>query len=276
MRYIDLLGTGGPQLDNGAPDVTWPIEARALIAQLTAAPTKAARDELIEQNGELWRRLRNWLLALSHDKCWYSEARDSFSFPEVEHYRPKCRCKRMARGPVIDGYWWLAFDWRNYRICGKVGNSRKGDFFPLAAGSPVAVHGGVTIANEIPLLLDPASPGDPDLLSFNEDGACAPHADADAFSELRVSTTVTRMNLNHGRLRKARQRIWDRCWKLVEECRDLALQLNSAAGPAERDRLNQRKEELRRMIKPEAEFSSVAKTCLLKSNIKWAQMLAAG
>ncbi len=276
MRYIDLHGSGGPTDTTGATDGAWLAEAQALLNQLAAAPDKAARDALIDANDALWGRLRDWLLRLSHDKCWYSEARDLFSVLEVEHYRPKKRCKRSPRGAVGEGYWWLAFDWSNYRLCGKVGNAKKGDFFPLATGSPVATYNGPSILNEIPLLLDPACPGDPDLLSFNEDGACSPHADADDFTKLRVTTTTVRLNLNHGRLKKARQRVWARCWHLIEDCRALAQQLNQVAGPADRERLNQKKEELRRMVRPESEFSAIAKDCLMKSNIGWVRTLAAG
>lgn len=276
MRYIDLHGSGGPTDATGATDAAWIADAQALVQLLLAAPDKAARDALIDANDALWGRLREWLLRLSHDKCWYSEARDLFSVLEVEHYRPKKRCKRSPRGHVSDGYWWLAFEWSNYRLCGKVGNAKKGDFFPLAAGSPIAAHNGLSVLNEIPLLLDPACPGDPDLLSFNEDGACGPHADADHFTQLRVTTTAARLNLNQGRIKKARQRVWARCWQLIEDCRALAQQMNQAAGPADRERLNQKKEELRRMVRPEAEFSAVAKDCLVKSNIGWVRTLAAG
>jgi len=276
MRFIDLLGSGGPTDANGAVDATWIADAQALAQQLINAPDKATRDAIIDANDAVWKRLRDWLLRLSNDKCWYSEARDLFSVPEVEHFRPKKRCKRVPRGAVDDGYWWLTFDWSNYRICGKVGNSKKGDFFPLAANSPVAVHGGLGVANEIPLLLDPARAGDPDLLSFDEDGSCGPHADADGFTQLRVETTRQRLNLDHGRIKKARQRVWARCWVLIGECRDLAQQLNQAPGAAEFDRLNQKKEELRRMVRPESEFSAVARTCLAKSNIIWARNLVAG
>lgn len=277
MRYIDLQGSGGPVDAQGVRDAKWLADAQALLKNLVAAPDKAARDALIDANQSTWGQLRVWLLRLSHDKCWYSEARDLFSVLEVEHYRPKKRCKRASRGAFEDGYWWLAFDWANYRLCGKVGNAKKGDFFPLAHGSPTAIHNGISILNELPLLLDPACPGDPDLLTFNEDGTCGPHADADPFEQLRVTTTTLRVNLNHGRITKGRQRIWKRCVDLIEDCRELADQLKSTTpGPVERERLNRNKLELRRMVQPEAEFSAVAKACLLKSNIGWAATLAAG
>lgn len=276
MRFIDLLGSGGPSDANGAPDAAWIADAQALAQELINAPDKATRDAIIDANDAVWKRLRDWLLRLSNDKCWYSEAKDLFSVPEVEHFRPKKRCKRVARGALADGYWWLAFEWSNYRICGKVGNAKKGDFFPLATNSPIAAHGGLGIANEIPLLLDPARAGDPDLLSFDEDGSCGPHADADQFTKHRVETTRQRLNLDHPRIKKARQRVWARCWGLIADCRDLANQLSQTPGPAEFDRLNQKKEELRRMVRADSEFSAVARTCLAKSNIGWACNLVAG
>jgi hypothetical protein len=276
MRYINLHGSGGPADVSGAADAAWIAEAQALLQRMVAARNQDERHALIDANQAFWGRLRDWLLRLSHDKCWYSEARDVFSVLEVEHYRPKKRCKRKPRGVVNEGYWWLAFDWSNYRLCGKVGNARKGDFFPLARESPVATHSGLSIRNEIPLLLDPACPGDPDLLSFNEDGACGPHADAEPLTRLRVETTTSRLNLNNGRLKKARQRVWARCWQLIDDCRELAHQMDQAPGPADWERLNMKKEELRSLVRPESEFSATAKNCLLKSNIGWACTLAAG
>lgn len=276
MRPIPLLTSGGPRDAAGNLDTVWLTDAASLLAQLVAAPNKTAREVIIDNNDDAWKKLRDWLLSLSHDKCWYSEARDLFSVLEVEHYRPKKRVKRAPRLPEQDGYWWLAFDWQNYRMCGKVGNSRKGDFFPLADGSPEATHNGLGINNEIPLLLDPARPGDPELLSFNEDGAAVPHDDADLFSKLRVEVTVARLNLDHGRLKKARQRIWDRCRQLIEDCRALAIQMAKAPGPADNEAIMQKKAELERMTQPDAEFSAVAKTCLLKSNIGWARGIACG
>lgn len=273
MRFVPLHSSGGPTHSDGTANTAWLVRAKALAAQLVTAQDKAARDALIDANAQLWGELRDWLLRLSHDKCWYSEARDLFSVPEVEHFRPKKRCKRAPRGATTDGYWWLAFDWSNYRLCGKVGNARKGDFFPLATGSMVASHNGTSILNEVPLLLDPACPGDANLLSFNEDGACGPHADADAFTQLRVTTTTARLNLNHGRVRKGRQRIWARCRHLIDECRRLA---PNAASPAEKATIAQMQDELRRMTREQSEFSATARDCLLKSNIGWAASLAAG
>lgn len=277
MRYIPLLETTGPAQPDGQPNAAWLATAAALTLDLMNAPDKTSRDAIIDANEKFWGQLRDWLLSLSHDKCWYSEARGLFSVLEVEHYRPKKRCKRQPKSAFLDGYWWLAFDWNNYRLCGKIGNAKKQDFFPLNPGSPVSTPGGLHYRNEIPLLLDPARAGDPELLGFNEDGSCVAHADADKYTERRVSTTVNLLNLNQSRVKKARQRVWNRCRQLIEECRAIVIQMSTGTpGSADNERLLNKKEELRNLVKPQAEFSATAKQCLLKSNIHWAMALAAG
>ena len=122
MRHIPL--------HDQAPAPEWVLEANDLLAQLRAAPDAAARNAIIDANSGVWGALKQWLLALSHQKCWFSEAKDCFSHWDVEHYRPKKSAKDVD-GTEHDGYWWLAFDWQNFRICGNAGNRKKGTFFPL-------------------------------------------------------------------------------------------------------------------------------------------------
>jgi hypothetical protein len=55
----------------------------------------------------MWGELKNWLLALSHQKCWFSEAKDSFQYWDLEHFRPKANAKNLD-GSEREGYWWLA------------------------------------------------------------------------------------------------------------------------------------------------------------------------
>lgn len=96
MRYIPLLETAGP-ITNGQIDQTWLDAANALIAKLKTATTKEERDEILEAKAnEIWGQLKPWLLSLSHDKCWFSEAADHFSNRDVEHFRPKKACKRKV------------------------------------------------------------------------------------------------------------------------------------------------------------------------------------
>src|ERR1035437_7197143 len=105
MRFIDW--------SDETPDQTWLSKAKSLTEQLKAAPDKASRNKIIDDNENVWRELRDWLLTLSHQKCWFSETRNLFTHGfDVEHYRPKKNVKNQD-GSVRDenGYWWLAFDW---------------------------------------------------------------------------------------------------------------------------------------------------------------------
>src|SRR5689334_14548604 len=122
MRHISIAGK--------KPDDAWLAKAEALLTELQQAPDRAARNLIIDQRAALWGELKEWLLTLSHQKCWFSEAKDCFNHWHVEHFRPK-KSAKDADGTEYDGYWWLAFNWTNFRICGSVGNAKKGTFFPL-------------------------------------------------------------------------------------------------------------------------------------------------
>lgn len=123
MRHISL--------NDHVPDPAWLVKADKLLAQLKAAPDTAARKAIIDANDKFWGKLKNWLLELSHEKCWFSESKDCFSHWDVEHYRPKKSAKDID-GTEHEGYWWLAFDWHNYRICGNAGNRKKEPTFLCA------------------------------------------------------------------------------------------------------------------------------------------------
>ena len=92
-------------------------------------------------------RIRNWLLEQFHNKCWYTEAQDAVSSFHVDHFRPKTRALDLE-GNACEGYWWLAFEWTNYRISGQLINVKKKDLFPIVEGP-----------RTLPL---------PDLLSFED------------------------------------------------------------------------------------------------------------
>jgi hypothetical protein len=156
-------------------DAAWIAKATQILAQLGAAPDAATRNAIIKTNKAVCGEIKQWLLSLSHQKCWFSEAKDCFSHWDVEHYRPK-KSARDADGTEHEGYWWLAFDWHNLRICGNVGNRKKSTYFPLRVGCPrCAPHG--DLRHEDPQLLDPVDPEDPALISFNLEGRAIPAPD---------------------------------------------------------------------------------------------------
>ncbi|MTJ51968.1 hypothetical protein FJR38_04410 [Anabaena sp. UHCC 0253] len=104
----------------------WLEEAEKITCQLKSAISEDERKKIIEKNEGHWRKdiFRNWLIDQFYRKCWYSEAKESVSSYHVDHFRPKGRAKELD-GSSRDGYWWLAFEWHNYRISGELLNVKK-------------------------------------------------------------------------------------------------------------------------------------------------------
>ncbi|MBI5029247.1 MAG: hypothetical protein HZB51_01870 [Chloroflexi bacterium] len=259
MRYIPLK--------DHQPDQAWIDKANHLIDALRVAPDSEARKKIIDAdaNKRVWGELKGWLLSLSHHKCWFSEAKDCFSHWDVEHYRPKKSAKDRD-GTEYDCYWWLAFDWTNFRICGNVGNRKKGTFFPLRDGCPrIAPFGDVRL--EEPLLLDPADPDDPSLISFDVEGnAIFSPAFTDPWEKERVEYSIERYNLNdYQPLVDKRKIVWNDCWMRIQEyLRELNAYHQSRSMIAHQ--LSKEKaQQIRKMLHEDQEFSAVARACLLNT-----------
>jgi hypothetical protein len=257
MRHIPLLSQ--------TPDPAWVAKAEALLAALRVAPNADARNAIIDANKTVWGELKTWLLSLSHQKCWFSEAKDCFNHWDVEHYRPK-KSAKDADGTTHDGYWWLAFDWHNFRICGNAGNRKKGTFFPLRDGSARCVPFG-DVRHEDPQLLDPIDEDDPALISFNVEGRAIPAAHlTDEWEKARVEYSVERYNLDFPPLMDKRKTIWAECWDRIQEyLRELALYQADKTNGIAKDRSKQALRQLRQMIHEEQELSAVARACILST-----------
>jgi len=219
--------------------------------------------------------LKPWLLALSNGKCWFSEARGSFSHWVIEHYRPKKTAKNLDGTERGDGYWWLAFDWHNFRICGNVGNRKKGGFFPLRNGSHQANAADRNVEDEVPYLLDPTRPEDPLLVCFDENGDFKPLPDLDAWNTARVEESIKRYKLReHEPLMEARRDVWSRCVREVNYCQNLMAEMSSSPSATKREAVKQQILKLRKLVNFDAEFSATASECLRCRPEQWAQRLA--
>ena len=257
MRHIPL--------HDNRPDPSWCERAVDLLDQLKAAPDADARNDLIDSNSALWRELKEWLLELSHGKCWFSEAKDCFSHWDVEHYRPK-KSSKHERCATYHGYWWLAFDWRNFRICGNVGNRKKSSFFPLREGcARVDPYG--DLRYEQPLLLDPADDDDPNLLFFNlmGDAIPAPHV-MDVWERERVIYSVERCKLDYPPLTDRRKTVWGECWSQIQiYLAELARYQADPTNVIAKECFKIAVRRIRALIREDKEFSSVARACILSS-----------
>jgi uncharacterized protein (TIGR02646 family) len=263
------------KLDGKEPNEPWRDKAKALSDRLDAAGTKAERDKIIEDNSAVWGQLKPWLLELSKGKCWFSEARDSFSHWDIEHYRPKKAARNLDGTERGECYWWLAFDWRNFRICGNVGNRKKGAFFPLRDGTHQASAADRNIDDEFPYLLDPTRPEDPLLLCFDENGDVKPLSDLNAWHTSRVEESIKRYKLReHEPLMEARRDVWSRCAREVNHCQNLMDELDKRPSATKKEAVKQQMLKLQGMVTFDAEFSMTACECLRSRNEQWAQRVA--
>ncbi|WP_295240171.1 hypothetical protein [uncultured Brevundimonas sp.] len=206
MRYIkqtDLLKHVSDQ---------WKQDAAAALDALSRLDT-AARAKFIGDNGNIWSLLKAPMSALSHDKCWYSEKRIAISELEVDHWRPKNRV--TGAKPPHKGYWWLAFDWKNFRLAYSLINKRrtdaregnvqgKGCHFPLIDEADRVSDAAIaSIAGERPKLIDPCIASDVLLLDYAvEDGLVVERHKAaeDAVRFERAKVSIDLFHLNEGNL----------------------------------------------------------------------------
>jgi hypothetical protein len=258
MRFVDV--------DGCEPDPEWCERAARVLEQLKAARCADERNQLIDYNRRLWGELKDWLLERSHGKCWFSEARDCFSYLQVEHFRPKRSAKDLD-GTEHEGYWWLAVDWRNFRVCGGVGNTKKGTFFPLRSGCRRAGDPHADLRLEDPLLLDPRDPHDPTLLTFDVEGHAkpAPHLPV-GWERDRADYSINRMNLDFPPLMDKRKLVWNECWRRICVYLDeLAQTVADPTNPVARTEVRNASREIRSMLAEDKELSAVARACIIGS-----------
>lgn len=262
----------------------WLQRAEELAAELRALPAEE-RAEFIKGHQTVWKDLKEVLLRWSFGKCWYSEAKDCVSDWHVDHFRPKCQEICEEDGRTRPGYWWLAFEWRNFRVAGAYSNSPhtddegevrgKRDKFPMMQGSPVAVDPDDDIATERCCLLDPTNRDDPVLITFDETGQPCPVPEAGEYVRKRVDTTVNLLFLDAPRLVEKRRDVWRRCRQKLDEANDLMAVREDQVDDLRAEQIRRVLDELHEMIAPQAELSATARACLAKSGYHWAMRLAA-
>lgn len=247
----------------------WLATSAQLVAEMAALDAAGKRDErnaLIDANSGHWSALKEWLLALSGGKCWFSEVRELYSHYDVEHFRPKKEAKALD-GAKRDGYWWLAFDYMNFRACGNVGNRKKGGWFPLQQGSLCSTYAVPCEESESRYLLDPIDDDDVSLIAFDEEGKVIPAPNASNWDQQRVQETVKRLKLNeHVPLAEARRKVWQRVDCLIEDFHEAKARCGAGNNPAAKAKLTEVRWRIRAMTDPAAELSAVARWCLLLRN----------
>lgn len=238
------------------------------------------RNALVNSKSRIWSSLKNSLINISSGKCWYCETAESRSHLQVDHFRPK---NRVAEAKEHEGYWWLAFNWSNYRLActfcnclltdDKSGNTLgKADHFPLIDENNRAKTKDDDISNEFPCLLDPNDPLDPPLLWFDETGKAMPKfgLDENATNHTRAESSIKYYNLNHVLITENRKALY---WSIKRELLDCHKYFIKAMNgeTSAKDMVRKCMISLASYIQPNAEYSVTAKCILMgfRADFEW-------
>lgn len=251
---------------------SWLAKVEKFNAELAACESAEARRALVTSSrASIWGEIKEHLLELSHQKCWYSEAPDAVSDFHVDHFRPKGRSVDPDN-TVHPGYYWLTWDWLNYRIAGSYPNSPhtddegttrgKWDFFPLGRGSIRATWENRSTDREQCLILDPTNKNDPKLLSFDEDGLPVPADPKNSIIRKKVETTIHYLFLDSPRLVSARKKKWRETSDWIVEYYNVCPDDYDNCTEQDVARFDRHIEKLTNLTGPESSYASTARACL--------------
>jgi len=249
----------------------WLNKSNEILDELTNEPDSKKRSVIIHRNKKHWRDadLLEFLKTLSYGKCWYTEARFTAEYPQLEHYRPKSHARDENWKRCHEGYWWLAFALENYRLSKPMPNAKKGTYFPLRERAMAVNTPGVSVTRESPLLLDPSNEGDAELISFNALGQpepCPePPVDLDVWDRQRIEFSIKRYGLDDAELCDQRKALWVTIDSMLNECVANMVKAKRERCVESAGKAKQLKAELRKYLLPEQEFTGVIRDCFQNS-----------
>lgn len=256
MIFIDLF--------NNPPSPELIAEGEQLTKELMALPPDQRKD-FIDRHHDYWGKLKAHYIDLSHGKCWYTEAKEIVSHYHMDHFRPKKEPIKLERNckietaTSVEAYWWLAFDWKNYRLAASNANTSKGSYFPLKKGTH-SVQQGQDIGQEWYGLIDPTDEYDVSLIAFGLDGKVYPACeDVNSWDALRVILSKRVYNLDYQPLVDKRIEIQQICKRKILQIKSAQRKYAETRAVEFRDMLKECVRELKAMTKPDAELSAVAR-----------------
>jgi uncharacterized protein (TIGR02646 family) len=234
MRWVDIYELEFPpgwhdRATQALNELRKEIENAEFAAQLSGEDVATARKKAIsaglnkEKRKKIWRDLAPYLGRLRKEKCWYSESKNSGSDKDVDHFRPK---NAVAEDPSHEGYWWRAFDWRNYRYSCKWCNQRrvdvvhstdggKWDYFPIGNGFRARLEGD-NCDDEWVNLLDPTVAADCKLLTFRSDGHPTPAKEQGTREYERAKVSIWLYHLDRKEFVNDRKELAGRIKRIVQ------------------------------------------------------------
>lgn len=254
MRYIDLNAV----IDSIPQDVRDDLQ---FVDDSMPAKSDAEKVSKADNGNTHWRPVKPFLEAASNRKCWYTESKNPGCVNDVEHYRPKGKITD-GNGNILYWYWFLAFKPSNYRLSCQISNrlnknpvlgttGGKDVNFPLLPGSPRATDL-AGVVTEQPVILDPCSMEDTELLAFQPDGrpVLSMRHTGDPVAREKVEQSKLLLNLDYPTFNEGRERLYNKIRSLI----DRGDRYMRDGIPA----IDDVKNDLRIMMSPDAEYSKAA------------------
>ncbi len=176
------------------------------------------RSKYIKKNGS-WGVLKKWLANASGQKCWYCEAKSTRAPFDVDHFRPKLGI--TVDGVKLDGhtgYYWLAYEWQNFRLsCQRCNRPEKDDGdtlygkaneFPILDEVQRCSLPADPTTRESPKFLDPCVEADCQLLAHGIDGEIKPAAPLGSWEHQKADYTIKRLGLNEWNSPETKRSQW--------------------------------------------------------------------
>lgn len=221
-------------------------------------------DELLNKRNEwkncceLWKNkeLKKAFVDFFFNKCWYTEVKLLGQDPHIDHFRPKGKITKYEsyffNEPIKEnGYYWLANDPENYRVCcvyanRKTGEGGKGTFFPLADDSELMTPNGTEV--EKPLLIDPCNKTEVSLITFMGNNVLA--SSLDVYDQMRVTVSKKIYNMEDPCIKTERNKVWVEVEKTLEEYKTENITREVCLR------------RLKELVDPAAQFSACAIACV--------------
>jgi|GEM_PF-486621 len=257
-------------------------ESEGKTPEEVASAVRRARNVAINNKTDVWKYFASKVKGLSYQKCWYCESIEDRSYMPVDHFRPKAG---ISECDDHEGYWWLAFDWRNYRYCctfcnsytsGENSSGGKQNHFPILNPPDWVRDETGDLTCERPVLLDPCDPDDPMLITFHENGFPREvNQDPHSTEYKRANVSIGICHLHHDKAVKSRKRIAINIRNLVEEIDNLLA--GHQEGTNNIVQIKNRMKDVTKLIREDATYRTAARL-YLKGNINegnqhWVQAL---
>ncbi|WP_316850683.1 HNH endonuclease family protein [Pedobacter agri] len=252
------------------PSKEWLVKAQAVKDLVKAETDYRKKLEIIEKHKALWGELKEDLRSLSNNKCWYSESVDASAHSHVDHFRPKGKVVEKNK-TEREGYWWLAFDYLNYRYSGGAGNVRKKDKFDVIKNKCTKEED--DLEDEVIYLLDPCKRADVGLLNFIENGEITYSAELADWNKERVIYTIETLNLNFNMLIEERAKVWKKCNSLITDAQSILEELSTKQTVKNNTLFEEKLEQIAELKDKTKPFSAVAQSCIYSSGLSWLKQI---